>query len=122
LIADFGLSRPKAESGICSLNSGIKGSDRYLAPELLALLAELQGHKMIPLIKRMIENDPEFRPTLPEIVDQLERLSVVLKTGAHLGKGADRFVFKGKFRSQQVAIKRILLDFVNHSRKVEAMK
>jgi predicted Ser/Thr protein kinase len=77
---------------------------------------------MIPLIKRMIENDPEFRPRLPEIVEQLERLSVVLETDAYLGKGAEGFVFKGKFRSQVVAIKRILLDLVNHSREVEAMK
>jgi serine/threonine protein kinase len=39
-IADFGLSKPTTESGNYSLNSGIKGSVGYLAPEILALVGK----------------------------------------------------------------------------------
>ncbi len=44
-LADFGLSKSVNERGTCSMNSGVKGTNKWLAPELLKSIAneEPQG-------------------------------------------------------------------------------
>jgi serine/threonine protein kinase len=38
-LADFGLSKSVNERGTCSMNSGVKGTNNWLAPELLKSIA-----------------------------------------------------------------------------------
>jgi hypothetical protein len=81
----------------------------------------LKDHKTIKLIERMIDAEPDFRPKLPQVVDQLEVLSVICDENHRLGSGGQGIVFKGKFRGNDVAIKRIIREDLSHSREANAL-
>ena len=68
----------------------------------------------------MIDAEPDFRPKLPQVVDQLEVLSVICDEKC-LGSGGQGVVFKGKFRGNDVAIKRIIKEDLSHSREANAL-